>query len=171
MNGAPTVRSDIVDAYIFRRRAHDHANPIEFLQLQRANDPMRHTWQPVMGHIEPDETALITALREVEEETALARTSDGFIALWALERIAPYFLAESNCIVLSPRFAIEAAPTWEPTLNDEHSAHRWIAYPTHDDHPTASHFVWPSQASAIEEIAHHIANPDAPASALLRIDS
>lgn len=174
MIGAPMVRTDIVDVYIFRRRPHDDANPIEFLQLHRAKDPMRNTWQPIMGHIERNETALATALREADEETALTHPTCDFIAIWALEQVWPYFLPADNCIVLSPRFTIEAHPTWEPALNQEHNAHRWIAWPAHTEaaqtRPATHYFLWPGQHHAINEIAHHIADPCAPASAHLRIN-
>ena len=37
-----------------------------------ARTPMRGTWQPVMGHIEPGERARDTAVRELHEELGLA---------------------------------------------------------------------------------------------------
>ncbi len=135
----PTLRTDIIDAYVARRCA-----TLEWLQLRRTRDPMRATWQPVMGHIEQSESATECLWRELHEETMLTR--DNAIHAWALEQTHPYFLSELDCVVLSPRFCIEVDPTFEPTLNDEHDAARWVA-----DGDVGESFMWPSQRSAILE--------------------
>lgn len=153
--GGPVIRSDIVDVYIFRRGL---SAPIEFLQLLRAAEPLKDTWQPLMGHIEAGETAVQTAMREMREEVGLAPGAPALRGLWALEQVHPYFVARIDCIVLSPRFAAEAAPGWEPVLNHEHSAHRWIDSATRD-----LAFMWPGQRLAVEEILRELILPDSPA--------
>jgi 8-oxo-dGTP pyrophosphatase MutT (NUDIX family) len=145
--GVP-VRSDVVDVYPFRRVA--HAGGVEFLQLLRATEPLLNTWHPVMGHMHEGETAVRTALRELGEEVGLKRGDPGLVRMWALEQVHPFFIAGLNCIVLSPRFVVEVAAGWEPVLNEEHSALRWVR----GDEP--HRFVWPGQRAAVAEVMQGI---------------
>ncbi|MBL0927683.1 MAG: NUDIX domain-containing protein [Phycisphaerales bacterium] len=163
----PRLRSDVVDAYVFRRAGEGHA-PIELLQLRRAKAPLDQTWQPVMGHVEAGETAVAAAARELLEEVGLDVRGPDAMGFWALEQVWPFFLAELDCIVLSPRFVAEAAPRWEPTLNHEHSASRWVRVTGPDD-PALNQFMWPGQRHAIREIISDIARPDAHARDRLRV--
>jgi 8-oxo-dGTP pyrophosphatase MutT (NUDIX family) len=116
-----------------------------------------------MGHIEPNETATQCAIRELTEELGLAPSSPAFLDLWALEEVHPYFLASSDAIMLSPRFAAEVTPTWTPTLNEEHSAHRWVQATDLDQS-----FLWPGQRAACREVLTVII-PATPASQHLRL--
>lgn len=169
--GGPSIRTDVIDVYIFRRTAQsagDH-NEIELLQLLRAGAPMDRTWQPVMGHAEPGERAWEAGLREVEEEVGLARTDPALLGMWALEQIWPYYLADLDCIVMSPRFAIEVAREWEPRINGEHSDSRWISAPHHGGQPAAEFFMWPGQKHAIRELMEEIVCTTSPAHDALRI--
>ena len=140
----PRLRTDIIDVYVLRAHRSDDRSH-ELLQIRRTRDPAAGTWQPVMGHVEPGERAAETLWRELREEVGLERS--GAVRAWSLERVRPFFLAERDEIVLSPRFAIEVAPGWTPTLNDEHDAARWA--------PLAEAerwFMWPGQREAIGEI-------------------
>lgn len=137
MTPCPRLHSDIVEIFVVR--------PGELLQLRRAKEPMRATWQPVLGHIEEGETALEAALRELREETALADGA-GLEDFTPLERVCPYYLPENNAIVLSPRFIARAAALWEPKLNDEHDQARWTPVSAL---PATLH--WPSQREAWRE--------------------
>lgn len=147
----PRVRTDVIDVYIFRRVEHR----VEFLQLRRVGEPLSCTWQPVMGHVHGRETAVETAIRELHEEVgidlragpAVATDTPGALGLWALDQVHPFFIARLNVIVMSPRFACEVAAPWEPTLNAEHDAARWVDT---QDVPWA--FMWPGQMGAIDEI-------------------
>ena len=114
---------------------------------------MLGTWQPVMGHLEPGETAADGMWREVHEETGLGRADA--VNAWALEQVHPYFIAETDEIVLSPRFAVETAPAWEPTLNHEHDDARWIPI-----EEAADRFLWPGQHAAIAELRSMLESPD-----------
>ncbi len=171
--GGPGFRTDIVEVYLFRRLeggGGHGGNELELLQLLRAGAPMDETWQPVMAHVEAGERAWACALREIEEEVGLARADPALRGFWALEQVWPYYLADLDCIVASPRFAAEVARQWEPTLNEEHSAHRWIVCPQHAGLPAAEFFMWPGQKHAVEELLDVIARPHAPAHERLRID-
>ncbi|MFN7020657.1 MAG: NUDIX domain-containing protein [Phycisphaerales bacterium] len=178
--GGPRLRTDVVDVYIYQRSSRPpaglvHAAPparssmdsdsagassparerVYFLQLLRAGPPLANTWHPVMGHVESGETAVACALRELREEVGLTRP----LALHALEQVHPFFIAELDSIVLSPRFAAEVAPGWEPALDAEHTAFRWVAA---GDAP--SMFVWPGQLAACREVLDWVL----PAGSLMR---
>lgn len=178
--GGPTLRTDVVDVYIYQRSSRPPARLVHasrparssmdsdsvgeaspppegvyFLQLLRAGPPLANTWHPVMGHVESGETAVACALRELREEVGLTRP----LALHALEQVHPFFIVELDAIVLSPRFAAEVAPGWEPTLDSEHTGFRWVAS---EDAP--SMFVWPGQIAACREVLDRVL----PAESLMR---
>ncbi len=106
----PVIRTDIVDVYVFRR-PEGRAGRVAFLQLRRVatEKDLPWTWQPVMGHIEEDERAAFTALRELGEETGFG-IDRGLIGFWQLESPNTYFLHSHECFVMSPCFAVEVKP-------------------------------------------------------------
>lgn len=156
------VRADIVDVYVFRR-ATAEVRTVHLLQMRRTGEPMRGTWQPVMGHTEPGETAAACARRELAEETGLDVRGREARRAWALELVHPYYIASIDAVIMGPRFAVEVSPSWEPVLNAEHDAHRWvpIAWSERD-------FLWPGQRAAIREIAALLAGD--PSEAMLRVE-
>lgn len=169
--GGPRLRSDVIDVYVFQRSPHAprplaSAHPVSgmdsdaqgtarsdayFLQLLRSGPPLADTWHPVMGHVEAGETAVACAWRELREELGLERSDPRLRGLWALEQVHPFFIAELDAIVLSPRFAAEVEPGWSPKLNDEHSEFRWVAA-----RDVNRLFMWPGQHQACREIAEHL---------------
>jgi dATP pyrophosphohydrolase len=177
----PAIRTDVVDVYIFRRRrARGRIDPtgevtggddvVELLQLRRAagdtvsGGTLAGTWQCIMGHIEQGETAIDCAWRELAEEVGVGRGNPHLLGIWALEQVHPYFLARSNAIMLSPRFVAEVATEWEPTLNEEHDATRWIRAADAE-----KLFMWPGQRASIREIRQEILKPGSLSEAALRL--
>jgi dihydroneopterin triphosphate diphosphatase len=154
----PTLRTDLVDVYVFRR-----SPSVEFLQLQRAGEPLAGTWQPVMGHIESGESATQCAFRELHEETGLAPASEHLLGFWALQEVHPYYLAAADAVMLSPRFAAEVSDGWSPTLNHEHTGYRWVAAAD-----VGTSFLWRQKAACREVLTVLVAA--APAAEHLRID-
>lgn len=165
-SNGPRVRTDVVDVYVFTRvpakpaRDHDRdaawpgrdrTSAVEFLQVLRVGEPLNNTWHPVMGHVEPGETAVDTARRELREELGLDAADARVRGFWALEQTHPFFIAAINAIVMSPRFAIEVAPAFEPTLNAEHARHRWVPESEID-----AMFMWPGQKACCREILSEI---------------
>lgn len=157
----PRIRSDIIDAYIMRAVACvDPTQPKQwqFLQLLRSRNPLRNSWQPVMGHIEPGEHAVAAMVREVHEEVGLdllAAASSSHLGVYALEQVHPFYIAAIDCIVLSARFAIEVSPLWQPRLNAEHLQHRWVP-----QQQTGAMFTWPGQHASIAEACALLSGPD-----------
>ena len=161
----PVVRTDIVDVYVFRRSVAQReasAAAVEFLQMRRSQGPLAATWQTIMGHVHPGETAVQTAVRELSEETGFVPPT--LLGLWQLEEVNSYFLASCDAIMLTPCFAAEVSPDAEPVLNEEHDAHRWVKR----DHAGRC-FVWPGQRTAIEGICRDILAADSTVREILRI--
>ena len=158
----PAIRTDIIDVYVFRRG--HRSRGVEFLQLRRSSGTLAKTWHPVMGHIEPGETATAAALRELAEETGY-RPEDGLLGFWQLERVNTYFLARLDAVMMSPCFAAEADPNITPNLDEAHDQVRWVGH----DHVDRT-FMWPGQRQATGEILREVISPDSIASAVLRID-
>jgi 8-oxo-dGTP pyrophosphatase MutT (NUDIX family) len=159
----PSIRTDILEVYVFRRPNQRSGQGVEFLQLHRCKGPIANTWQPVMGHIEEGETAVQAALRELAEETGFKQAA-GLTGFWQLESINSYFLAARDAVMLSPGFAAEVSLNNDPTLDASHDTFRWVP---RDKADTA--FLWPGQRHAIHEIVREILPPDAPAASLLRL--
>lgn len=165
----PTIRTDLVDVYIIRQFAgewlHRIDTTIEFLQLHRApGRPIAGTWQPVMGKIEAGETAPQAALREVREEIGLRSDDAALKGLWQLEQVYPFYMADQDAVVMSPRFVVEVATDWEPTLNPEHDGYRWVV-----SHQAPRYFMWPGQLAAVREIVDVLFRPGSIARDSLRV--
>ncbi|MEM0982334.1 MAG: NUDIX domain-containing protein [Planctomycetota bacterium] len=129
-----------MDGYVLR----GGATP-ELLQMRRTGVVLNQTWQPVMGHVEDGESSIDCLWRELSEECSLDRKV--VVGAWALEQVHPYYLAVRDEIVMSPRFLVEVESGWEPVLNHEHDAHRWV--PLAD---AEASFMWPGQHGVIAEI-------------------
>jgi dATP pyrophosphohydrolase len=139
----PRIVSEIVDVYIYRRT---DAGP-QFLMLRRApNLRLGGSWQSVHGHIENEETAMQTALREMKEETSLTP-----VAFHQLETVNQFFVATEDAVHFCPCFAAEIAANADPTLNEEHDAFLWT------DHEGAIRALpWPGQHAAVREIVTYL---------------
>jgi 8-oxo-dGTP pyrophosphatase MutT (NUDIX family) len=160
----PTIRTDIVEVFVFRRPpGRRGATGVELLQLRRVKPPVSGSWQPIMGHIEQNETAVRAAVRELREETGFdAALCRGF---WQLESLDTFFLAGSDTVMMCPLFAVEAPADFVPKLDDTHDAHRWVARDAAD-----RAFLWPGQRAAVRQIVDDVLPVDSPMEPLLRIE-
>lgn len=108
-----------IQAHVIRQVAD---SSFEQLLLRRSENtfPYPLMWQVVTGRIEPNETALATAYREVVEETGIIP-----IKGWTVPFVASFFMPRTDSISLSPVFAffVESA---DVKLSDEHSDYKWI---------------------------------------------
>jgi 8-oxo-dGTP pyrophosphatase MutT (NUDIX family) len=152
----PQIVSNLVNCFPFRRSLPG----VEFLLLRRHPDRyLGGLWQPVTGGIEPGETVVRAALRELREETGVTPR-----AFWQIDFVMSFFEAVRDRITLSPCFAAEIAPSTAVTLNPtEHSEYRWLAADQ-----TAAALIWPQQRHALHEILTEIITPSA-AEPLLRV--
>ncbi len=114
--------------------------PVEILQIHRSSkaNGHQHSWQTVYGGIEPGETALQAALRELREETGLVP-----VRMFQVEYLETFYFRHSDSLLLMPVFAVEVAADAAPVLNHEHDAYRWVA---EGDVKTA--FMWRTQRHA-----------------------
>jgi 8-oxo-dGTP pyrophosphatase MutT (NUDIX family) len=146
----PVVRTDLVDVYVFTISA---SGQVLLLQLLRAGskDSMAGQWHPVMGHAEAGETAVQTALRELYEEAGLSPEHPRWRGLWQLEQVHPFYMADRDQILLSPRLAARVECGWAPVLNAENSAWRWV-----DADRAHQSFIWPGQVAVIRELVRTI---------------
>ena len=94
----------------------------DFLVLLRS--PEKHGyWHLVSGGVEEGESPREAAVRELAEETGL-QVTDPIDAL-PLELAYRRPPEAGGARVRVHPFSVEAAPGWEPILNDEHVDHRW----------------------------------------------
>lgn len=97
-----------------------------FLLLRRVRD---HYWNVAAGQVEPSETVVDAAVRELREETGL-EAGAGLIDL-AIPIVYPVPDDERQLYepgvaeVTLQSFAVEAPADWEPVLDKEHDEHRW----------------------------------------------
>jgi ADP-ribose pyrophosphatase YjhB (NUDIX family) len=102
----PTIVSDLVDAYVFRRM---HARLQFLLLLRRPDAPLGNTWQAVHETIDPAETAFEAASRAVLDATGLA-PAEAFSA----DYVNQVYDHTRDAIVLAPVFAFACARAQSP---------------------------------------------------------
>lgn len=101
----------------------------EFLVLRRAPERLGY-WSLVSGGLEPGETPLDAAQRELFEEALLAADVGALpVSLsYSLLDDPPAIRARYGPgieTVTVHAFVVEAPEGWEPTLDAEHDLHRW----------------------------------------------
>jgi 8-oxo-dGTP pyrophosphatase MutT (NUDIX family) len=97
-------------------------------------------WHTIAGGVEPGETPLAAAQRELLEET-------GLDAALAPSGIAFDYLLEDGATMHVDCFLADAPDDWEPQLDHEHDDYRWEAAP---DAPGA--LFWADTAAALRQL-------------------
>lgn len=128
---------------VVHRPAYRRAGP-EFLVLLRAPAGQGY-WHLVSGGVESGEEPGEAALRELEEETGLARPP-GFEPL-PLELGYRQPAGAAAWITVHP-FAVAAAAGWEPVLNEEHVEYRWCS-----EDAAVQLLEYPEPREALEHVA------------------
>lgn len=94
---------------------------MRFLLLRRSKDELYPgIWQGVSGGVEPGETAVAAAVRELREET-----SQNPVDLYALDHVSTYYLHRTNTILNVPAFAARLESDIIER-SEEHDEHRWL---------------------------------------------
>jgi type II secretory ATPase GspE/PulE/Tfp pilus assembly ATPase PilB-like protein/8-oxo-dGTP pyrophosphatase MutT (NUDIX family) len=120
------------------------------LALQRGLDTRCPTaWEPVHGHIEPDEEPEAAALREVREETGLD------VERLYVVRVQPFYLRKRKAVELAVVFAafVQDSPV---TIAGEHQNYAWLSI---DE--ALQRFAFPGERASLREIVELLSGGDA----------
>jgi dATP pyrophosphohydrolase len=141
------IRYDMICCLVIR--PDECGNTHEHLQLLRSkSDFMGGTWQPINGEIEPDETAVDAALRELREETNLVP-----LEFYKLNHVDIFLIAQTDTLWHRIQFCAIVGRDAKITLNSEHDDFRWIS-----DKDAEASFMWPGDRHAVREIREEVLN-------------
>ena len=113
-------------------------------------------WHGVAGALEHGETYAEAAARELREETGLEATPNdlGLEQTYAITERERRLYPEATAAVVIANFEVEAPPSWEPQLNEEHDRHEWAP-------PDVARgmMFWVETQEAIDVLAPRLAIP------------
>lgn len=151
----PTGRYDMAGVWVSRKRGPTW----EHLQLLRA--PGRYmpgVWSLCRGGIEPGETAVEAALRELREETGLTPP-----ALYRMGTLEQFYTSDGDTVWHVPFFFAAVDADAAVRLNPEHTAFRWVS-----DGDAETLLTWPSELQLLAEVRRfHLA--DHPTRPVMRV--
>jgi 8-oxo-dGTP pyrophosphatase MutT (NUDIX family) len=153
----PTARIAYVDVLVLRG-----AGPsVELLCLRRGPQGRSPgSWEAVHGHIDPGETPVATALREVWEEAG-ARPD----RLYNLSRVESFYRHTTNEVVLVPVFAAFVPADAAVLLSSEHDGFDWLP-----PDQARKRMSWPRVRREIDDVMGLLGGGDAgPLEDMLRI--
>jgi dATP pyrophosphohydrolase len=143
-------RPDLVACWLFRL---DAAGRPEILLIHRAPGRIYSgLWQCVTGKLEPDERVVDGALREVEEETGLARAD--LEAVYETDLVNWFHEGSADAIWCEAVFAAQVRAGAEIRLSHEHDDHRWLSADG-----AREVVIWPAYERAIEQVEWLLEHP------------
>lgn len=150
------IKVGVVDLYVI------HVSPAgawRVLLLLRADGARcAGAWETVHGRVEPGETPVEAALRELKEETGLTPAR-----LYNVT-VQPFYLHRSDTIQAAVVFAAFVEND-AVTLGDEHAAHAWLDVPA-----AMERFAWPRERESLRDIVSLLSAGDAgPLEDVLRV--
>ena len=132
----------LIDVYVFRIKAEKP----EFLLLKRSSDKIyANQWRMVGGKVAPEESYHEAAYRELLEETGLKPES-----FWVIPSVNSFYEAKTDQVHHIPAFAVQVDKKAIPTLNEEHTGHKWVKQQDINEY-----IAWPEQKRLIE-LVHRI---------------
>lgn len=113
--------ADTVQVHVARKNAIN--DEYEFLVIKRSPESKIYPslWQVITGWIEPSETALQTAMRELMEETGLVPSRT-----WTIPYVATFFNARRDIVQAAPVFGVLVDQHLGVKLSGEHSDYNWL---------------------------------------------
>lgn len=143
-----TIRVSLVDLYVLRPAGQG----LEVLVLRRGvGERCGGAWETVHGHIEPEETPLEAALRELHEETGL-----GADRVYNLSRLESFYQHRLDEVALIPVFVAFVAAGSPVALSPEHDRFEWLPLES-----GRARLAWPRERRALEDVATLLATGDA----------
>lgn len=115
---SPTIRVAYVDVIVLR----GVGDTLEVLCLRRSSKGRSPgSWEGVHAHVDPGETPLQTALRELTEETGLQAEK-----FYNLSRVESFYRHSVNEVALVPVFAALVPRNNDVVLSEEHDRYEWL---------------------------------------------
>ena len=115
---AASVRVGYVDVLVLRGQGDD----LEVLLLRRGPQGRSPgSWEAVHANIDPGETPVQTALRELTEETGLRP-----LKFYNLSRVESFYRHKTNEVILIPVFAAFVPRDAQVVLSEEHDEYEWL---------------------------------------------
>jgi len=152
------VRHDMVTVFVVRKMG-DGA-PFEFLQLRRvASDFMGGTWQIIRGGVDPGETYLQAALRELREEANIEPTE-----FYRLGSVESFYIDADDTLWHAVPFCAIVPANEHVAINEEHDEFRWVPLDQIEQQT-----MWASERSILRDLQRDILQ-DSPWKPHLRID-
>jgi dATP pyrophosphohydrolase len=142
------VQVSFVDVYVLR----PVAQGVEVLALRRASSGRcPGSWETVHGTIEPGETPVQAALRELSEETGLAPRR-----LYNASRVEAFYRHGADVVALIPVFVafVDGAAAARPSA--EHDRAEWLTPAA-----AAGRLSWPRERRALEDVLSIMGGGDA----------
>jgi len=140
------ARVAFVDVYVLRQasRPAPPAQPgVEVLVLRRGPAGRSPgSWETVHGTVEPGETPVAAALRELREETGYEP-----VRLYNASRVEAFYRHQVDQVALGPVFAAFVDPAAVPRVSAEHDRAEWLAPPA-----AAARLAWPRERRALDDI-------------------
>ena len=138
------IRTDLVEVHLFRIEN----NELQFLLLKRSVHKIYPgLWQMVSGHIKKGETAVQTALRELQEETGFKP-----FRLWVAPNINSFYSPDEDSVSIIPVFAAQVKDN-NVLISDEHSEFKWV-----NSEKAKTFLAWEGQRRSVDIIKEYITN-------------